>query len=150
MNAPQPLPPQFAHLKRYSSPVAERAVSARLGLPWDSHMQDWDLVNANPNLLPTLVRLFADNALSDDERFSAMTLAVACYDEALVCSTSADAEWLSLREELLTRPELYVSIVWDWFAPHLAKDESFPVSATMALIWEQVSATLRARRDDAS
>jgi len=140
------LPPDLLEFERYSLPDVECKLSAVLDLAWDSQMQDWDLVNANPDVLPRVMSLFAEQSLSEDERFSAMCLAVASYDEILLRGETAPEIWSSLVQQLALNPRLYLSIVWYWAQPGVRDDESFAVSAAMAEVWELVSEQVRAGR----
>jgi hypothetical protein len=142
----EPLPPHLATFERYSLPAVERKLSEALDLAWDSSMQDWNFVNANPDILPQLVDLLVNQVLSDDEQFSAMCLAVASYDEALLGGATDETIWSSLEERMTMRPELYVSIVWYWAQPALRGEESFAVSAAMTGVWKKVNERIRAGR----
>ncbi len=132
-------------------PAAEISLSKALGLAWDAQMQDWDLINANPDLLHRLVDILKDPALSADERFSAMCLAIASYDELLL-SEARDANlWSFLENEMIQHPELYASVVWYWAQPALLGEESFLVSPAMVRVWQDVNEKLcSANRRDAS
>ncbi len=133
-----PLPPHLEHLTRYSMPAAERTLSEMLDLAWHPQMQDWDLINANPDLLPRLVGLLLNQDLSDDEHFSAMSLAIASYDDVLREESENVAVWSQLKEQLTDRSELFASIIWYWAQPMLHDEEPFPISGAMAEIWRQV------------
>jgi len=139
----QSLPPDLAAFERYSMPAAERGLSEALNLAWDAQMQDWDLVNANPDLLHRLVGILTSPAASADERFSAMCLAVASYDELLLSGARDPSSWSFLENELLQHPELYASVVWYWALPELLGEESFLVSPAMATVWSRVCGRLR-------
>ena len=133
-------------------PGAESKLSEALDLVWDPQMQDWDLTNANPDLLHRLVGILTSPATSADECFSAMCLAVASYDELLLDRANDVTLWSSLTEQLIRHPELYASIVWYWAQPVvLGEEEPFPVSPAMEIIWKQVKDQLRSStRADAS
>jgi hypothetical protein len=139
----QSLPPDLAPFERYSLPEAECKLSEALGLAWDPQMQDWHLINANPGLLHHLVGILLSQASSADERFSAMCLAVASYDDLLSRRASDAAIWSSLKQQMITHPELYASIVWYWAQPVVLGEEPFLVSSAMSGIWEQVNEQLR-------
>lgn len=51
------LPASMRRFERFSMPAAEQRLSEALGLVWDKQMQDWDLTNANAELLPSLFSL---------------------------------------------------------------------------------------------
>lgn len=140
------LPPDLAEFERYSLPVAECKLSEILELAWDPQMQDWDLTNASSSVLSKVVSLLASQALSDDESFSAMCLAVASYDDHLSGGEASLALWSLIRERLELRPNLYLSIIWYWAQPVVRGEESFPVSAAMAEVWQRVSKQIRASR----
>jgi hypothetical protein len=143
------LPPDLAAFKRYSMPAAESRLSEALSLAWDAQMQDWDLINANPGLLHRLAGILKDPALSVDERFSAMCLAIASYDELLLSGAQDANLWSFLENEMIQHPELYASVVWYWAQPALLGEESFLVSPAMAGVWQHVNEKLRSanRRD---
>jgi hypothetical protein len=146
----EPLPPDLSEFERYSLPAAERKLSNALNLAWDPQMQDWDLTNSSPNVLPQVLDLLVEQSLSDDERFSAMCLAVASYDEVLSVGAGNPVIWSTLSEQLKLRPRLYLSIIWYWAQPAVRGEEAFPVSAAMAEMWEFASEHIRTgKRNDA-
>ena len=102
-------------------------------------MQDWDIVNANPDLSPRLLDVLARGALSDDELFSLMALTVASVDELFLLDGRVDRVWRPLASLLLGNPELYISIIWYWAYPVLRHQDPFPISAYMASIWKRAS-----------
>lgn len=64
-------------------PEAEQKLTERFGLNWDSQVQDWDITNANAELLPVLLEALGDTTLTDDGLYSLMELTIASADEAL-------------------------------------------------------------------
>src|SRR5690242_3373996 len=94
------LPSDLAEFERYSLRAAECKLSETLDLAWDPQMQDWDLANASPDVLPKVMNLLAKQDLTDDESFSAMCLAIASYDEALLGGEADPTIWSSLSEQL--------------------------------------------------
>lgn len=136
------LPVVLSRFERYSMPAAEEKLSDLLGLAWDQQMQDWDLTNANPELLPSLFVLLQQQELSDDEQFSAMALAVASVDDLFMADGFAQREWAQLERLLLDAPELHASTIWYWAGPALRNEEPFPVSSAMAALWRRVEPCL--------
>jgi hypothetical protein len=146
----QSLPPDLAVFERYSMPAAESSLSEALDLAWDAQMQDWNLVNASPALLHRLASILKDPASTADERFSAMCLAIASYDELLLGGAQDASLWLLLESEMIQHPKLYASVVWYWAQPALLGEESFLVSSAMASVWQHVNEKLRSpNRGDA-
>jgi hypothetical protein len=147
----QSLPPDLSAFERYSMPATECRLSESLGLAWDAQMQDWDLVNANPGLLHRLASILKEPASSADERFSAMCLAIASYDELLLGGAQDAKLWSLLESEMIQHPELYASVVWYWAQPApLGEEESFLVSPAMESVWQHVKEKLRSgNRSDA-
>jgi hypothetical protein len=129
---------------RHSLPAVERKLSEMLGLHWDSTMQDWDVESGTRDVLPRVIPLLSNTELSDDERFSAMRLAVACYDHAVHAGAEGEVEWSSIRNEIERRPELYASIVWYWAERAIVGEEAFPISGAKAEVWNTVEAKLSA------
>ncbi|WP_143133472.1 hypothetical protein [Pseudoduganella namucuonensis] len=125
-------------------PEAERRLSERFGLNWDVQMQDWDLNNANANLLPRFLNILSEPTLSDDELYALMGVTIASVDEALQLGIDGkiiEAYLSSLEYLLLQRPYLYVSAVLYWAEPallNLEDDEQFPISKHMARFWVQI------------
>ncbi|WP_308920697.1 hypothetical protein [Janthinobacterium sp. J1-1] len=79
-------------LQRYPTRAAERYLSERFGLSWDDTMQDWEITSANADLLPGFLTALSEPSLSDDERFTLMSLTIASVDEAccgLICSDTS-------------------------------------------------------------
>jgi hypothetical protein len=146
----QSLPPDLAAFERYSMPAAEHSLSEALDLAWHAQMQDWHLINANPGLLHRLAGILKNSASSADERFSAMSLAIASYDELLLGGAQDANLWSLLENEMIQRPELYASVVWYWAQPALLGEESFLVSPLMASVWQHVNEKLQSsNRGDA-
>ena len=128
--------------ERFSVPAAEQRLSEALGLVWAERMQDWDLTNANAELLPSLLPFLQQQGLSDDERFSAMALTVASVDELFMAQGSRQEVWEQLEALLLCAPELHASTIWYWAGPSLRNEEPFPVSPFMAKLWRSVAPSL--------
>ena len=128
-------------------PQAERKLAERFRLNWDSQMQDWDITNANAELLPVLLGALEDPALTDDELYSLMELTIASADEALQLSMDTQGYLASLAILLRQRPSLYASAIKYWAEPALQKldkDEQFSISVFMANVWNQVLPKLAA------
>ena len=138
---PQLLPQSLEHLQRHSMPHAESKLSERFRLNWDSQMQDWDITNANPNLLPDLLAALEDPALTDDELYSLMELTIASADEALQLGIESQDNLTSLNAILRKRPSLYASAMKYWAESALqkcVKEEQFVISEFMAGVWNEV------------
>lgn len=137
------LPPALQNLQRYSMPEAERNLSNRIGLNWDAQMQDWDLTNANAELLPVLLKALSESSMSDDELYALMSLTIASMDEALEfdLNNKNNKKYLSSLESLLRqRPGLYASVILYWAEPallELDEEEQFSISVHMAFLWNQ-------------
>ena len=131
-------------LNRYSMPDAEQALSAALGLDWDSQMQDWDLINANRDLVPRLIDTLGSNELSDDERFALMTLAVASVDELFMTKGTHRGVWEQLELLLCKHPALHAATICYWASPALRKKAGFAVSGRMAKLWRKLEPQLLA------
>lgn len=104
-------------------------------------MQDWDITNANANLLPVLLDALADPELSDDELYSLMELTIASADEALQLDIESQDNLISLRAILRIRPRLYASAIKYWAEPALQefdKEEQFFISEFMSGVWNEV------------
>lgn len=91
-----------------------------------------------------LLKTLSEQSLSDDERYALMSLMIASVDEALQCdmnNKNNKANLSSLDSLLLQRPGLYASAILYWAEPallELDKEEQFPISGHMALIWKQI------------
>jgi len=125
-------------------------LSERFGLSWDETMQDWEITSANVDLLPGFLTALSEPSLSDDERFTLMSLTIASVDEALQLGLDEKniEEYLSSLEYLLLQhPHLYVSVVFYWAESALLErcnDEQFLISKNMALYWPQILEKLKA------
>lgn len=140
------LPPSLEHLQRHSVPQAERKLAERFCLNWDSQMQDWDITNANAELLPVFLGALEDTALTDDELYSLMALTIASADEALQLSMDSQSSLASLATFLRQRPSLYASTIKYWAEPALRKldkEEQFSISEFMANVWNQILPELK-------
>jgi hypothetical protein len=141
-------PPELKNLQRFSMPEAEKNLSNRFELNWDAQMQDWDLNNANAELLPVLLKALSEPSFSDDELYSLMSLTIASLDEALqlnMNSKSNKAYVSSLESLLRKRPGLYASAILYWAEPALREvdeEEHFSVSRHMAILWKQLLPSL--------
>ena len=137
-------------LQRYPTRAAERYLSERFGLSWDDTMQDWEITSANADLLPGFLTALSEPSLSDDERFTLMSLTIASVDEALQLGLDEKniEEYLSSLEYLLLQhPHLYVSVVFYWAESALLErgnDEQFLISKNMALYWPKILEKLNA------
>jgi len=122
-------------------PQAERKLAERFCLNWDSQMQDWDITNANAELLPVFLGALEDPALTDDELYSLMELTIASADEALQLSMDNQRYLTSLATLLRRRPSLYASTIKYWAEPALQKldkEEQFSISGFMAIVWDKI------------
>lgn len=73
------MPEEFLEYYR-SSGKAEKKLSETLGLIWDTSMQDWDLINSDPDRITDFLKAY--NKLDDsDEKFILMQLIVASFDD---------------------------------------------------------------------
>ena len=148
------LPPELETLQRYSMPEAEKNLSDRFDLYWDAQMQDWDLTNANAELLPMLIKTLFEQSLSDDELYALMSLTIASLDEALQfdLNNANNKAYLSSLESLLReRPGLYASAILYWAEPallELDEEEQYSISRHMALLWKQLLPKLAPKRAD--
>lgn len=135
-------------------PEAEKNLSTRFELNWDAQMQDWDLNNANAELLPVLLKALSEPSLSDDELYALMSLTIASLDEALqlyVNSKNNKAYLSSLESLLRQRPGLYASAILYWAEPalrELDEEEQFSISGHMALLWNQLLPNLNSNPAD--
>lgn len=139
MSTTLPLPLQ--HLQRYHSSDAERRLSERFGLYWDSQMQDWDLTNANADLLPAFFSLLTESSLPDDELHALMELTIASVDDELQRNPDNLEVWRTLETHLRHRPDLYASTMTYWAEPALLQyeeEQSFCISKQMASLWEEL------------
>ena len=100
-------------------PASESSLSERFGLNWDVQMQDWDLNNANAELIPVLLDALGKSHLADDERYSLMALAIASVDEALQFDPGPQNQWETLEALLRQRPGLFASLIFYWAEPAL-------------------------------
>lgn len=144
------LPPEL-NLQRYCMPAAEETLSARFGLNWDAQMQDWDLNNANAELLPVLLKALSESIWSDDERYALMSLTIASLDEALQLSDNGKnyaAFYSSLESLIRQRPALYASAIVYWAEPalrELDEERQFQISGKMAVLWKHLLPTLNSK-----
>ena len=109
-------------------------------------MQDWDITNANAELLPVFLGALEDTALMDDELYSLMALTIASADEALQLSMDSQSSLASLAIFLRQRPSLYASAIKYWAEPALRKldkEEQFSISEFMANVWNQILPELK-------
>lgn len=136
------LPPALEKFERYSTLEAHLYLTARFKLNWHDQMQDWDIENADADMLPAFLSALSEPTLSDDERYALMTITIASLDEALqigIDSKIIQAYLSRLEAFLLQHPYLYISIVLYWAEPTLLKwEEPFLMSPHMALIWSEI------------
>jgi len=140
------LPADLRHLERHSLPHVEQRLSEELSLGWHPQMQDWDLDNANSELMPMLIEQLRSNSWTEDEHFSLMELTVACADEAMMDGAQEPEWWPALEEFLLAAPETHASTMCYWAAPALRgepEDRRYPISERMAQLWLEARARLR-------
>lgn len=105
-------------------------------------MQDWDLNNANADLMPVLLDALGELHLPDDERYSLMALTIASVDEALQLGMGPQNHWETLEALLRRRPGLFASLIFYWAEPALRGadvEEHFCISGRMARLWNHIA-----------
>jgi hypothetical protein len=136
------------HLRRYPTKAGREALAARLGLTIDPYSQDWEWEVPEPRDFPTLLALYKDAALTDDERFSLMEMLVQCVEEVCPMYTPPEQveqrpEWQAVAALLRARPHLHASTIayWSVFGRE-RPDGQFVVSTPMRRVWADVQQAL--------
>lgn len=140
------------HLRRWPTTAARQALAARLGLPYDRQMQDWEWEVADPACFTNWLAVYRDDALSDDERFSLAEMLIQRVEDTLPnagppAEVEALPQWQAVRELLRERSRLHASSIAYWSA--FGRDDSevpFRVSVLMRRVWEAVQPALGTQR----
>lgn len=119
-----------AHLQRHPTRAAIDRLAARLSLPNEPTMQDWEWEVADAERLDEFIAVYGDTELSEDERFTLMeTIIQSCED--LGDGLAGDRRWAAVRDLLEKHLDLHISSVWYWAALESSLDDAWHVSAFM-------------------
>ena len=119
----------------YWSSEAEKSLSERLGLCWDQSMQDWDLINSNPDHIDHFLKVY--NQLSDsNEKFVLMQLIIASFDDIQDMKSFDDASWNKCAIILEKQSFLHIQTIFCW----CTEGNTIPyfISPFMDTIYEKV------------
>lgn len=112
-------------------------------------MQDWEWEVADPARFQEWVRVYREEPLTDDERFSLMEMLIQCVeDTAKMRRTGIKVEdlpeWRAVATLLCERPRLHATSIAYWALPDSDDDPDhlFLVSASMRRVWEAVRSGL--------
>jgi hypothetical protein len=131
------------HLQRWPTSAARQALAARLGLPYDRQMQDWEWEVAHSSLFPAFLAAYRGGDLDDDERFSLMECLVQSVADMTPPPGGPPKEWASVAELFRAAPQLHTSTIayrsrmtgeegWEWAG----------VSEAMRQVWADVRGQL--------
>jgi len=136
------------HLRRYPTQAARRSLAARLGLPFDSTMQDWEWEVAAARHFPAWLALYERGELSDDERFSLMEMLVQCvedmaWQECTPDPSASSREWQAVAALLRANWHLHASTIWYWSVfDYEEPNEVFRVSRAMRQVWQETQSSI--------
>jgi hypothetical protein len=89
-------------------------LSSALGLPTHPHMQDWELVSADPHRLGEFLDLYERGGLSDDDRFALMALIVSSFDDWLQVDGADEAVIQRVRRHLVADFGMHERTIHYW------------------------------------
>jgi len=89
-------------------------LSAKLRLPVDPLMQDWDIESADPRRLGEFLDLYETEPLPEDDKFALMALIVASFDDWLGDGGTDGTVVARIREHLDREFALHEATVHYW------------------------------------
>jgi hypothetical protein len=108
-------------------------------------MQDWEWEVADPARFQEWERVYREEPLTDDERFSLMEMLIQCVENTAKMGRAWVTvenlpEWRSVASLLRERPRLHAASIAYWALPDSDDDPDhlFLVSAAMRRVWETV------------
>lgn len=113
-------------------------LSAKLGLPVDPLMQDWDILNADPRRLGEFLDLYETESLTEDDKFALMALIVASFDDWLGDGGTDEAVLTRIQRHLVSEFTQHEATVHYWCLfdePDPA--ECFVVTQFMRDVWRR-------------
>jgi len=116
---------------------AEKKLSESLGLTWDKSIQDWDLVNSNPERIDDFLKAYQELDDDDDEKFILMQLIVASFDD-FQSDKKFDFElWHECRTILEKEHFIHIHTISYWSMKEDQSDHFF-ISPFMDVIFSKV------------
>lgn len=125
----------FIEYHRESS-KAEEKLSNQLGLFWDNTVQDWDLINSNPNRIADFQRKYIE-LKNDDEKFVLMQLIVASFAAYQSIKDFDHTLWSQCSIILEKEHFLHIHTINYWFLRR-EKGMQFFLSSLMNQIYQKV------------
>jgi hypothetical protein len=122
---------------RYCSPTARKSLAARLSLPYDDIMQDWEYEVASPERYAALLEAYRREELDEDERFSLGMMLVQCVAELAVDNGGLTPEWIAVEELLREDPWTHGATVSHWMC-YVEPHEWAVVGKAMRRLWVEV------------
>ena len=134
------------HLRRYPTEAARRSLAARLDLPYDGYMQDWEWEVAGPRFFPSFLSAYRDGGLDEDERFCLMACLVQSVADMSPPHDRPPAEWEAVAALLRGNPRLHAMTIAYWSEMDEANGwEWGAVGEAMEQLWNEVQALLSGR-----
>jgi hypothetical protein len=132
---------------RWESGASIEKLSARFALPNDPQMQDWAVMVADPDLIDRLLDSYADPAFDDDDRFTLMSLLVACLDEAKSQERDIDRQWARTADLLSAHATLHAYTLSYWsLGEDPDPDHCFHITPEMRGVWAKLRPACIGRR----
>lgn len=92
---------------------AQRLLAARFGLPYTSHMQDWEWEVADSARFSEFLEAYSDASLSDDERVCLMEILIQCVED-METQTSHESTWSKIEPFLRKNSGLHMESIDYW------------------------------------
>ncbi len=124
---------------RYPSGLSEERLANRLGLYWDNTMQDWEIVVSDFGRIRDFLKLYQNELVNDDDKFTLMGLIVSSFDDGI---SNFDKEtkknWYICKTILEKECYLHYSIMKYWCLYENEPDNVFDITPYMREVWEKV------------
>jgi len=115
---------------------AEKKLSESLGLTWDKSIQDWDLINSNPERIDDFLKAY--KVLDDDdEKFILMQLIVASFDDFQSDKNFDFKLWDKCSNILENEHFIHIHTIFYWSKKENQSDHFF-ISPFMDVIFRKV------------
>ncbi|GAA0730772.1 hypothetical protein GCM10009430_42270 [Aquimarina litoralis] len=125
---------------RYPSGLSEEKLAKRFGLYWDNDTQDWEFVVSDFGRISDFLKVYQQELLDDDDKFTLMGLIVSSFDDGISNFDQETAKYWNICSNILeTECYLHYSIMHYWSLLDEKDDQNvFDITPYMRKIWNTV------------
>lgn len=127
--------------ERYSIRKSIDKVNSLVGAPLDGWMQDPDIELAESKYIPSLVELFGNEELDDDDNFYVVELLLACFEVAVEEKLDIDSYWNETICFIEKDIDLHASTLaaWSCYDSEDPNDPEymFPITLMVRTLWDK-------------